>query len=146
MRLLDGEAVVGEDRAGEPVRRALVDEVERVAPALVVVDVGRDGAEELLLHRPVAGVSVSITVGATKPLAVVVVAAGHDLGLQARASSIASFCVLNELASITAPMKLAKSETSPIFSSPDLLGKPLLQLGPHAPRRVDREAAEHFWP
>ena len=69
MRLLDGEAVAvpAKTRAREPVRGGAVDEVERVAPALVVVDVGRhDRPEQLLAHRPVAGSSVWITVGATK--------------------------------------------------------------------------------
>ncbi len=35
----------------------------------------------------------------------------------ARASAIASCCVVNELSSMTAPMKFVKSATSPIFSS-----------------------------
>src|SRR5688500_2014857 len=57
VRLLDGVAVVGEDGARERVRRAGVDELERVRPALVVVDVGGDdGPEQLLVHRPVAGI------------------------------------------------------------------------------------------
>src|SRR5205814_705196 len=51
LRLVDPRAVLGEDRACEPVRRRLVDELQRLLPLVLGVDVGRDdGAEELLLH------------------------------------------------------------------------------------------------
>src|SRR5207237_9214055 len=51
--LLDRRALLGEDRAGEPVRRAVVDELERLLPLPLRVDVGgHDRAEELVAEEP----------------------------------------------------------------------------------------------
>src|SRR5512133_1019955 len=57
LRLVDRSALLREDRAGEPVRRRVVDELERLLPLVLRVDVGRhDRPEELLAHQPVARV------------------------------------------------------------------------------------------
>src|SRR5688500_15319092 len=91
VRFLDGEAVVGEDGAGQAVRRRRVDEIGGLAPALVVVDEGRDdGPEQLLAHRPVAGIlGLDHRRRDEVPVAVVVLAADHDLRRRGRARLVA---------------------------------------------------------
>ena len=62
------------------------------------------------------------------------------------ASSIACFCVLNEPASMTAPMKFRKSATSPIL----IVATSSTRRSRISGQRLDgakmRDAAEHFWP
>src|SRR5829696_9897581 len=47
--LVDGGAVLAEDRAGQAVRSGAVDEIERLVPRSLVVDVGRDDGPEQLV-------------------------------------------------------------------------------------------------
>src|SRR5207249_4576902 len=52
VRILDRRSVAREDGAGQAVGRGPIDELERVVPLLLRIDVGRDDrAEELVAHR-----------------------------------------------------------------------------------------------
>ena len=116
LRLLNRGAILGEHCAGQPVGRICVDEVERLAPARLVVEVRRhDRPEELLAQQPERRVARLEDGRLDEPAGGAVRAsAGHDLVVSGgRASSIAARCVANEVSSITAPMKFEKSATSP---------------------------------
>ena len=64
----------------------------------------------------------------------------------ARACSIASFWRANDFSSITAPMKLEKSLTSPILIVPTSSTSRSRSSGQRFAGAYTREAAEHFWP
>jgi len=93
------------------------------------------------------GSVVSITVGSTnqpsessQPPPTSTVALLPD----AFASSIAAFCVRKELPSMTAPMKLPKSETSPTFRPPTSRTSWSRTSGHRFDGMKRRDAAEHF--
>src|SRR5207248_83987 len=79
LRELDGAAVAGKDRAGEPVRRALVDQRDRFLVAARLVDErGDDGTEQPLAHRPEPGIGRLASGRPDEPAAVVVEVAADE--------------------------------------------------------------------
>src|SRR5471032_2646534 len=57
-RLLNGSPILRPDGAGEAVGSSVVDDIERLAPALLVVDERRhDGPEELVAQEPEARIA-----------------------------------------------------------------------------------------
>ena len=141
LRLLDGGAILREHRAGEPVRASRVDQVERVAPALLVVDVRRhDRAEQLVAQEPEVGVPRLDHRRLDEVAPRVVGAAARDdlrVGMRASLPRSRRAASRSELPSMTAPMKFPKSADVADLDRRDLLGQPLAQRRPQVRRRVD---------
>src|SRR5581483_5241609 len=140
-RKLDGPAVSREHGAGEAVRRAAVDEVERVGvPALVVDERRDDGPEELLLHRPEVRVARLDHRRLDEPAVGVVVAAAHEhLRLPVRPARLVDRRLLRrEGAAVDhGAHEVREVGDVPDLEPPHLLDEPLPELGPEVRGRED---------
>ena len=139
-RLLDGRAILGEDRAGQPVGRRRVDQVERVVPVLLVVDVRRDdGAEELVAQQPevrVAGLDHRRL--DEEALRVVGAAADDDLGPVVGARLGDRIALRRERARVDhGAHEVAEVGDVADLDRRHLLGEPLAQRRPEVRGRVD---------
>ena len=142
MRRLDCSDDRGEDGARQAVGRPVVDEVERVLVARVVVDEGRHHRAEQLVPQQSGNqgrTSRSPSAGRTSPRCrrSSRPRSPEPCRRMPCASSIASFWVANEPASITAPMKFEKSATSPILMSPISSHDAVAHLRPEVRGRED---------